>query len=383
MSKWMIIGGGVQATTIAIHLRALGLSQKNLYIIDPNEKLMAQFENQTQRIGMEYLRSPIVHHCHPGPFDLKKFARVEHYAQPFKGQHRRPRLDMFFDHTRYWIAQYNLEASHIQQKAIDIKKEGNQWDVRLGNGQWLHTQHVILAMGTHHHPKIPEIFEGRADVMHIHDTTMTPNYEASHVVGSGISSGHLTLKLLTEQLEKQIHLWMKKDFEIFDFDADPAWLGPKNMRGFQQEQDLFKRITINQKERHKGSMPKDMVMALKHYQQEGRLVIHHAPIISCEDHYIVTEKERIYYDSILLATGFKYDVMQQPLMQRLCAMPQARCVDDFPQTTTELEWLPNLYVAGMMADLELGPFARNIMGGRQAALRIGDTYQNKVKHLAS
>ncbi|PTG08198.1 pyridine nucleotide-disulfide oxidoreductase [Staphylococcus chromogenes] len=383
MSKWVIIGGGVQATTIAIHLRALGLSEHNLHIIDPHDHLMAQFELQTTRIGMTYLRSPIVHHCHPAPFDLKNFARDENYAQPFKGRHQRPRLDMFFDHTRHWIKMYHLEACHIQQAAVDIKREGHIWSIGLENGAWLEANHVVLAMGTHHHPFMPEIFQNVKDVMHIHDAKTTPCYEASHVVGSGISAGHLTLKLLAEHPERTIHLWMKKDFEMFAFDADPAWLGPKNMRGFHQETDMTMRIKINQKERHKGSMPRDMIMSLKHYQQEGRLVVHQDPIIACEKHHIITEKERVPFDRIFLATGFKYDVMEQPLMRRLCAMKEAQCVEQFPKTTTELEWLPNLYVAGMMADLELGPFARNIMGGRQAALRIGEAFQNAAKHLAS
>lgn len=42
-----------------------------------------------------------------------------------------------------------------------------------------------------------------------------------------------------------------------------------------------------------------------------------------------------------------------------------------------LEWLPNIYVSGMLADLELGPFARNIMGGRQAAKKIAQVYTSQ------
>ncbi|MCO4325867.1 FAD/NAD(P)-binding protein [Staphylococcus agnetis] len=382
MSKWIIIGGGVQATTIAIHLKTLGLSNKNLNIIDPHRTLMAQFEAQTKRIGMEYLRSPIVHHCHPAPFDLKRFARDEDYAQPFKGRHQRPRLDMFFDHTQHWITHYNLEACHIQDTAIDIKREDGIWYVRLQKGEWVTGDHVILAMGTHHHPFVPDIFKNKPHVTHIHDRDTAPHYHASHVVGSGISAGHLTLKLIQDNPNQVIHLWMKKDFEMFDFDADPAWLGPKKMRGFQQETDLSKRIKINKYERHKGSMPRDMIMALKHFQQDGRLIIHQNPIQCCDEHHIVTESERIKYDHILLATGFKYDVMEQPLMKQLCHMHEAECIEGFPKTNFQLEWLPQLYVAGMMADLELGPFARNIMGGRQAALRIGEAFQ-QLNHIAS
>ena len=50
---------------------------------------------------------------------------------------------------------------------------------------------------------------------------------SSHVIGSGISAAHLTLKLINESHDKVIHLWMNKDIDIQHFDADPGWLGPK------------------------------------------------------------------------------------------------------------------------------------------------------------
>ena len=40
------------------------------------------------------------------------------------------------------------------------------------------------------------------------------------------------LKLLNHDNDKKIHLWLNKDIEIHDFDADPGWLGPKNMSTF-------------------------------------------------------------------------------------------------------------------------------------------------------
>ena len=46
-----------------------------------------------------------------------------------------------------------------------------------------------------------------------------------------------------------------------------------------------------------------------------------------------------------------------------------------PSISSELEWLPQLFVSGGLADLELGPFARNIMGGREAAQRIKQAYK--------
>ncbi len=70
--------------------------------------------------------------------------------------------------------------------------------------------------------------------------------------------------------------------------------------------------------------------------------------------------------------------MQQPLIQQLVTKYQAPVSScGLPSITPTLEWLPNLYVSGGLADLELGPFARNIMGGREASLRIGEAFEHK------
>ena len=86
---WTIIGGGIQGTTIAIQLRALGLSQDDLSIIDPYSSLCEQFNDFSHRISMPYLRSPIVHHIHPNPFHLKQFAKMQQYTHATYGQYQR------------------------------------------------------------------------------------------------------------------------------------------------------------------------------------------------------------------------------------------------------------------------------------------------------
>lgn len=384
MFEWIIIGGGIHATTIALKLRELGLPTQQLRIIDPHDYLMANFDRQTSRIGMPYLRSPLVHHCHPEPFDLKKFSKKEKYAQPTKGQYQRPRLDMFMEHSQYWIKHYGLDYCHIRHKAMYLNYSNHYWTVTLDNNTEITGKYVVLAMGTHQTPFISEIFENQPDVQHIHQVEIDDKQSVSHVVGSGISAGHLTLKLLKES-QKQIHLWMKKDFEIHDFDADPGWLGPKNMKTFQAEESLEKRIEVNKKERHKGSLPREMYITIKNYEKEGRLVIHREPIEKLENHCIVTQNECIDYDGIYLATGFDIDLMRQPLIKNLISKYHAPLIKGFPIISESLEWIPQVFVSGMLSDLELGPFARNIMGGRQAAQRIGQVYleQKRLDQIAN
>ena len=110
MTTWTIIGGGLHAVTIAIKLRSLGLKASQLSIIDPNPSLCAQFDNFSQRIDMPYLRSPCVHHVHPNPFHLNKYAKKMHYTNAAYGQYKRPNRNMFMEHIHDLIHSYHLNS---------------------------------------------------------------------------------------------------------------------------------------------------------------------------------------------------------------------------------------------------------------------------------
>ena len=113
------------------------------------------------------------------------------------------------------------------------------------------------------------------------------------------------------------------------------------------------------------------------------MTIHQKPITTIRNKQIHTIDEQYNYDHILLATGFKNSILQQPIIKSLIlehAAPMTNC--GYPQLTDTLEWLPQLFVSGGLADLKLGPFARNIAGGREAAKRIAQAYfaQNFISH---
>ncbi|NQD99236.1 FAD/NAD(P)-binding protein [Staphylococcus xylosus] len=378
MTTWTIIGGGLHAVTIAIKLRSLGLKASQLLIIDPNPNLCAQFDNFSQRIDMPYLRSPCVHHVHPDPFHLNQYAKKMHYTNAAYGQYKRPNRNMFMDHTHDLIHSYHLNSCHIQGYVSDIKLNKQQWHMQLNNQSWISSDHVIVAFGCNHEIYVPKLFQNQPGISHIFENEQNNYAGTSHVVGSGISAAHLTLRLLKENSNNQIHLWMNKAINVHDFDADPGWLGPKNMKKFSAMQSSIDRLNTIKNERHKGSMPKELELRLKKYIKEGRLKVHINEITDIINHHICTDNYCIHYDHILLATGFKETIMQQPLIQQLITEYQAPvCSCGLPSITSTLEWLPNLYVSGGLADLELGPFARNIMGGREASLRIGEAFEHK------
>ena len=80
MYDWLVIGGGIHGCTVASFLLKKGkVRVERLCIIDPHDKPMYKWQKNTERIGMEYLRSPSVHHIDVDPFSLQKYAH--HYNQ--------------------------------------------------------------------------------------------------------------------------------------------------------------------------------------------------------------------------------------------------------------------------------------------------------------
>lgn len=378
MQQWTIIGGGIHAVTIALKLRSIGLTQNQLTIIDPHNNLCEQFAERTSKINMPFLRSPCVHHVHPDPFHLKQFAKINQYTNCTLGKYQRPQTDMFMDHIHMLIHQFNLNQCHISSSAIDISRIGNQWSILLDNNMNITTDHVVIAFGSYHDKNIPSIFQQQPDIQHIFDDDNINFEGCSHVVGSGISAAHIVNKLL-KQDKRIVHLWLNKTLTIHDFDADPGWLGPKKMTYFESITDSHQRLLLLNKERHKGSMPRELYLKLKHYQEQGRLIIHQDKINDVKHHHIITNAIEIFYDHIILATGFSNSIYQLPLIKKLILnyhAPMAKC--GLPQLTDDLSWLPKLHVSGALADLKLGPFARNIAGGREAAKRIATAYNSSV-----
>lgn len=381
--SWIIIGGGIHAVTIAIKLRASGLAAEDLTIIDPHDSLCEQFDDFSCRIGMPFLRSPHVHHVHPDPFHLKHFAKTNQYTGATYGKYQRPQRDMFMDHVHKMLHEFDLNSRHIKDVATNIDRVDGQWQVDMKAHDTVTSDYLLLAIGSNNIPHIPDMYINQPDVKHIFDDETIPYQDASHVIGSGISAAHLTLKLIEESKAETVHLWMNKPIEVYDFDADPGWLGPKNMTRYREIDSSKERLSIIAQERHKGSMPKELYLRLKKHVQDGQLQIHVNEIQAVKNHRIITESESYEYDHILLATGFKNNIMQMPVIQSFVENTQAPLTETkHPVLNESLEWLPGVFVSGALADIELGPFARSFAGGREAASRISKAFINQEEKVS-
>ncbi len=106
MLDWLIIGGGVHGTLLSHHLLQAGVRRERLRVLDPHTKPLARWERFTASTGMEFLRSPSVHHLDVHPFALERFAKgpeCRHLKKPYAWPDARPALALFQAHVRHLV----------------------------------------------------------------------------------------------------------------------------------------------------------------------------------------------------------------------------------------------------------------------------------------
>ena len=379
--EWVIIGGGIHGTHLAARLIGdANVCPEKLSIIDPAESLLHRWRKNTATTGMRHLRSASVHHLDLPPRGLGAFAKERRGAGLFRAPYQRPSLSLFNDHCEYVVAKYGLHKRHLRAEVMSIKPRCESIQVILSDGRSIESAKVVLALGNALEKSPPPFHQAKdsARIQHIfdEDEASWPNdNERVAVVGGGISAAQVALRLLGER--DKVHLISRHEFREHQFDSSPGWLGPKLMSGFEKVHDFNRRREIIQKARHRGSLPPDLKRSLKRAIRKNDISHHLSEVESVNEsagevELMLSKGESLRVDRVLLATGYSSARPGGRLVDELVRRAELPCADcAFPLVNSNLQWKhPSLFVTGALAELELGPAARNIAGARRAGDRI-------------
>jgi hypothetical protein len=126
--------------------------------------------------------------------------------------------------------------------------------------------------------------------------------------------------------------------------------------------------------RHTGSLSPDIYITLRGAFDRGDITWHQGPsqaLKRASDLLMRVGREHVAVDAILLATGFESKRPGGSMIDQLIDHHQLPCATcGYPVVDKHLRWHPRLFVTGPLAELELGPVSRNIVGARRAAERI-------------
>jgi lysine/ornithine N-monooxygenase len=383
---WIVIGGGVHGCTVATFLLKKGkVTTEKLRIIDPHSEPMYQWRRNTELIGMEFLRSPGVHQMDTDPYSLQKFVRKQkRNKNEFYGKYKRPALRLFNDHCDFILNEVDIKHSWYQGFVNSIKKHREIWKIKTASGELLEAKNIVLTISINDQLNLPNWVEQvkssnlSNQVFHIYDNHLTnlENLQAPiAVIGGGITAAHLCIKL-SAMFPGRVNLVKRHPFRVHDFDSDPGWLGPKNLASFHKISNYEERRRIIQQARNKGSLPQELFHKLKRLERENKLAIINGEIGSAyvdEENKLILkiENNEIRANSVILATGFLPSLPGKNWIAKLVEEQGLKCAAcGYPVINKSLQWCPHLYVSGPLAELEIGPIARNISGARQAAEKI-------------
>jgi cation diffusion facilitator CzcD-associated flavoprotein CzcO len=378
---WLIIGGGLHGVHVATRLvEDGGVKRERLGIIDPEAQLLDRWRERSQVTGMTHMRSPVMHHIDTGPYALLEFAgtRPEPASGDFIPPNDRPALGLFNDHCQHVIERTGLGQSHIQDRVADMESGPNDVVLTLGSGSTVRSKRVVVAIGEDENfawPDAVPVEDPR--VSHVFSRGLKPQAwpaQSVCVLGGGISAAQVSLHLA--RLGHHVSLISRHQARVHQYDSDPGWFGPKFMAGFEELDCLERRRTAIAGARNRGSVTPDVQVSLRKAMARDGIAMFVAAVEQVETadpelRIVLDSGEEVCADRIVCATGFSAQRPRDHWLGRFAAehsLPFSPC--GYPVLDRALRWHPRLHVSGGLAELELGPIARNIAGARRAGDRI-------------
>ncbi len=394
MLDWLIVGGGIHGTYLSFYLtRVRGAAREGLRVLDPEREPLARWNARAANTGMAYLRSPHAHNLDHDPWSIVTFAatRAGKPLAAYIPLHNRPSLALFTAHTRWLVARHALDQLRIVGRADGLERLDGGWRVTFGD-QHLDARQVILAFGLDENLRWPEwarsLRESGAAVDHIFtpgfDRAALPDWTQIAVIGGGITAAQTALALAARQ-PGRVTLLARHAPRIHHFDSELGWIKGALLDEFARETDFDRRAEIIRQARHRGSMPPDVYDALTAAISAGTVELRQTEVTAgCRDgadiQLTLSTGEALTVDRVLLATGFEPARPGGAWLDRAiasCDLPVAS--SGYPIIDRALRWADGLFVSGPLAELEIGPTARNIVGARLAAERIATTLSARYR----
>jgi cation diffusion facilitator CzcD-associated flavoprotein CzcO len=379
MLDWLVVGGGVHGTCVSRFLVAAGRGRDRIAVLDPHELALAAWVRAGGAVGMDYLRSPMAHHIDVDDVSLLRFAAAVPALARFAAPSQRPARELFEAHSRRVVERHALAALRIRGLATRLVRMPAGWRLETTAGT-IDAARVVLALGpgdcTFWPPWALAFRRAGGRIAHVLDSTFRRDPGASTVViGGGISAAQLSLSLAAGDPGCVVMLARHRP-RLATQDAELGWLEGNGLAKFTDSGDAGARRGILAAARRRGSMPADVAHGLLEGHAARRLELVLGAVDRVTSRFdgkvrVEVGGRELVADRLVLATGF---AMQRPggsfvdRAIRELGLPVARC--GYPIVNGRLEWSPGLHVTGPLAELQLGPLARSIGGGRVAATML-------------
>jgi lysine/ornithine N-monooxygenase len=391
MIEWLIVGGGIHGIYMSNLLTGgIGVERDDIRVLDPHSEPLACWLTHTKNSGMRYLRSPAAHNLDLDILSVYRFAKSKTgrpYAD-FADPYFRPSRGLFERHCRRVLNERGLSQLHIQGKATALHRDHSAVAVELESGERIAARHVLLAIGLSEQPYWPdwavELRRQGEYVYHLFDPAFNRDRCTGSiaVIGAGSSGAQLAV-YLSEKQANRVTLFSRHPVRVSNYDFDPCWIGPKCMREFGHLDWNQRRRVIDQN-RFPGTIPPDVALQLQTALKTGRLEMQVADIRRASHGgkgitlRLASGLSR-EFERVVLATGFCTERPGGDFVDQAIAEFDLKCnACGYPILDEYLRWHDHLFVTGPLAELQIGPCSRNIIGARNAGKRLAALWRKRA-----
>ncbi|MCC5953224.1 MAG: SidA/IucD/PvdA family monooxygenase [Acidimicrobiia bacterium] len=403
----VIVGAGPAAlATVAMLAHRSPDALADTTVIDPTGTWLARWRHQLAAQEVDHLRSPVVHHPHPEPYELLRFARDRHDELVRSAGVELPAVGLFDDFCTSLIEQCGVERM-VEPTGVVAVDVGVPRGARLtlDTGEQRAAEHVVLctnprravlpawSRGGHerrHVDASPEVHRRRSerrlatagplddDPRVRHATTIDlrtdPVPARVVVVGGGLTAAQLALAALRRGALTT--LVTRRPLVRRSFDVEPGWIGPRQLRAFEQICDPVERHRRVLEARGGGSVPDRIAGAVVEAATDGlELAEDEGPesVEAAGDRLLVCLRSGriIETDELWCATGTVPAGTGDPLLGGLAAQHPIPVVGGLPELARDLRWGQTaVHLVGSPTALSLGPAAGILHGQRRGAHQV-------------
>lgn len=373
-TQFLIIGAGPYAIATAAYAQSLGVETTVV------GKTLDFWKTNMPR-GM-YLRSGPDWHL-----DARNVHTFEAFVQMRGYTHTEIKpvpLDVFLDYTSWFMGQYDVTpySAHVTRLA----KENGAFRATLDDGAEISADKVLVAPGFTYFKNYPQDVVTKlppGSYIHTCDTVDFEFYRGKRVlIVGGRQSAFEWAALLREKGAAEIYLTHRHATPKFS-QPDWSWVQPMARRTLT-DHAWWRNLTHDEQEKIRLD-----------FWSAGRLILEewldarvHQPNIHIHGKTnIVGASARAdkTYDvalddgsqcnvhHIILATGYKPDMHKVAFLDRATILDAMQTVDGFPALDPEFQTsVPNMYITGLAATRDFGPFFGFTVACPVAAQIIGD-----------
>lgn len=328
-----------------------------------------------------YLRSACDWHLDPQDQDtIEKFlatqGKTPHDVEPLA-------LDFYLSYVDWFQQQKNIHPLPVYIQQLD--RSDNGFVATTVDGDMIHARRVALAPGFKHFTNIPDELKTRLPSGRFVHTCEFTDFSNStgrcYLIIGGRQSAFEWAALLVEAGAAAVHVAHRHESPTFE-EADWSWVNAL-VDNMVEKPTWFRNLSQQEKDQITHRMWAEGRLKLEPWLaprvKNDRLHVRpHAEILRCREQadgtlqVELSNGETVVVDQIILATGYKVNIAQLPILAFGNILASLKTRNGFPELDDHFETsVPGLFITSMPAAQDFGPFFGFTIAVRAAAQLIG------------